>query len=249
LLLGAVIQPTPFARINLNYDKMQSRAATDVTTSNAFTRTSPDSFYHIRGRLTVKPTKWLSLFGTVNDYTAKNDDPFVNHREHMYDFSFGTSIMASESFAVDFNYAHDNFYSRTDICYTATPAPTGAATGGTCATSTSNPLLGTGLYDVPTNFVSGSILWSPTRRFRFNGGVRVNTLNGSAEQLSPLMAPGALQSHFLVPYADAQFNIAPQWTWHGNWTRDDYTENGLQGPLPSRSTSGNITTLGVKYAF
>ena len=77
----------------------------------------------------------------------------------------------------------------------------------------------------------------------------MNSTNGTAEQLNPLMVPGALHSKYTTPFADVEVKIASQWAWHGNWTRDGYSEQGPVGPTASRETSGNILTLGVKYAF
>jgi hypothetical protein len=77
----------------------------------------------------------------------------------------------------------------------------------------------------------------------------LNNVNGQAEMLNPLMVPGALQSQYATPFADLQINIAQGWAWHGNWTHNGYSEQGPQGPLPARNTSGDILTLGVKYAF
>jgi hypothetical protein len=247
-------------RINLDYDNMSSKSANAATPSNTFTREAPDKSYHIRGRATVKPAKWINFAVTGNDYSAKNDDPEVNHTEHNRDVSFAASIIPMESLSFDFNYAHDDVFSETDICYiftaTATaPLPPGATNSGTCVATAANPggapnlYLGNGYYDAPSNFFSGSLNYAPSRYLHFNGGIRLNDVNGSAEELNPFMIPGALQSKYLTPYTDVLINIAPQWSWHGNWTHNAYTEQGPQNYLPGRATHGDTLTLGVKYAF
>jgi uncharacterized protein YneR len=261
LILGAVLQPSHMVRINVNYDGMNSASATSTTLSNTYTREAPNKTYHFRARATVKPAKWINFAVAGNDYWAKNDDPFVNHSEHNHDVSFATSITPAEGLSFDFNYAYDDVFSNTDLCYVFTanpnaPLPVGAVNNGTCVKTAANPngattlLLGTGHYDAPSNFVSGAVNYAPTKLFRFNGGVRLNSVNGTAEMLNPYMAPGALQSNYLTPFADVQAHIAPQWTWHGNFTYDGYSETGARSPtLPARNTHGNILTLGVKYAF
>ncbi|MGA3081214.1 MAG: hypothetical protein ABSD44_07505 [Terracidiphilus sp.] len=260
LLLGAVVQPSHLFRVNVNYDQMRSKSATAATITNTFTREAPDESYHIRVRATVKPAKWIDFAVTGNDYSAKNDDPFVNHLEHNHDFSFGASIHPNDQLSLDFNYAYDDVYSKTDLCYifTATaahPLPPGAANSGTCVNTAANPdgspslYLGAGRYDAPANFFSGSFNYAPAKNVRLNGGVRLNNVNGSAEELNPLMVPGALQSHYLTPFADAEYKLAQQWAWHGNWTRSQYTEQGPQGLLAPRNTTGDVVTLGVKYAY
>lgn len=111
-------------------------------------------------------------------------------------------------------------------------------------------LLGDAYYHVPAKLFSRSLNYVPTKYVRIFAGARVNSVNGQAEELNPNMTPGALQSRFLTPFADMQIRIAAQWQWHGNWTHDWYTENGLQNSLlPARNTHGDIVTLGVKYAF
>jgi hypothetical protein len=260
LLLGAVLQPARIFRLNVNFDTMNSKAKNSDTPSNTYTREAPNSLYQLRVRAAVNPSKWMSLAGSVNDYSAKNDDPLVNHTEHNRDFSFSAAVNPVEQFGFDIAYAHEDVFSQTDICYAFTPnpqapLPSGAANSGTCTVAnspdTGDPsyYLGKGSYDAPVNFFSGAIRYSPSRLFNFMGGARLNYTNGTAEFLNPLMVPGALQSHFITPFADAEFKIASQWSWHGNFTRTKYSELGPAGSLASRNTSGNVTTLGVKYAF
>jgi hypothetical protein len=270
VLLGAVFQPTHVVRINLNYDQMRSKSATSATESNTYTREAPNKALHFRARATVRPAKWINFAVASNTYSAKNDDPLVNHKEHNHDFSLGTSIMPMDGLSFDFSYAHDDVYSRTDLCYifvgTATypvPNPTTASTG-TCLQTAANPTgtlpppgttvanqlyLGSGLYDAPTTFFSGSVNYAPSKYLHISAGERVNSTNGTAEQLNPLMVPGALQSTYVTPFADLEIHIASQWAWHGNWTHDGYHEHNEQGLLPSRNVYGDILTLGVKYAF
>jgi hypothetical protein len=259
-ILGIVIQPSRMVRVNVDYDSMNSKGSNAMTPSNSFTREAPDKENHLRARASVKPAKWINLAITSNDYSAKNDDPLVNHVEHNRDLSFATSIIAGDGLSLDFNYAHDSVFSVTDICYPFTPTateplPPGAANTGTCVLTASNPggspslYLGNASYNVPTNFFSGALSYSSPKYFRFNGGVRLSASNGQAEMLNALMVPGAIQSKYLTPYTDMQINIASQWAWHGNWTHDAYAEGGPIGYLPSRNTHGDIFTVGVKYAF
>jgi hypothetical protein len=193
---------------------------------------------------------------TGNGFWGKNDDPLVNHQEHNYDISFATQVVPTETLSFDFSVAHDDVYSKTDLCYlySATPVPYGDTNGGTCVptadnpTATSNLLLGNGYYSAPSTFISGAMTWAPTQRVHLNGGARVNTVSGQAELLNPYMVPGALQSQRLSPFADMQFLIAPQWTWHGNWNHEGYSDSGGFGPAP-RNFHGDIVSLSVKYAF
>jgi hypothetical protein len=273
-LFGAVIQPSKMVRVNVNYDMMKSKyasgsavdaesASAALTPGNTFTRVMPDRSYHVRVRATIKPAKWIDMAATANDYMAKNDDPMVNHTEHNDDISFAASIHPNEQLSLDFNYAYDSVSSSTNLCYIFTananaPLPSNAYNMGSCTTTNSptgyggsaSLYQGYGTYNAPTNYFSGTINYTLSKDLHFNGGVRLNDVNGSAEQLNPLMAPGGLQSHYLTPFADVEYKIAPEWAWHINWVHDDYNERGAWSPtLPSRTTQGDIVTLGVKYAF
>ena len=259
LLLGGVVQPSHAFRLNVNYDTMHSKSANAATTSNTYTREAPDMIIHLRLRMTVIPAKWINFAVTGNDYSAKNDDPLVNHLEHNHDFSFAAQIIPTQTLSLDFNYAHDDVFSTTDLCYvyvaTATaPLPPGATNAGTCVPSANNPgatsnlYLGSGYYDAPETYFSGALSYTPAKYFRFNGGASLNSQSGQAEQLNPLMVPGALNSKVVTPFTDLLVNIAPQWAWHGNWIHHSYTEAGGPGPAP-RNFHGDVITLGVQYAF
>lgn len=267
LLIGAALTPSRAYRFNVNFDTLDWKSANSSTPSNTYTREANDKVYHVRVRGQLNPAKWINFGAAFNDFEGRNDDPLVNHREHNRDFSLGTQINPVEQLSLDFNYAYDDVFSVTDLCYifvaTATyPLPPGTQSSvGTCLQTTDNPggtlptqpassqlNLGNGRYDAPVNFFSGTINWSPSKYFRAIGGARVTDTNGSAEFLNPLAVPGALQSKVISPFADLVVNIAPQWAWHGNWVHHGYDEAGGPGPA-SREFHGDVVTLGVRYAF
>jgi len=268
-IFGAVMQPAKAVRVNINYESLASAYASGAAIdgeatgtpqlgpSNTFTRIAPNKAYRIRARATIRATSWLNLAISGNDYSGKNDDPMVNHVERNHDFSFGASIQASDKLSVDVNYAYDTVFAQTSLCYiySATPVPLGASNSGACVQSAANPegasslLLGSGTYNAPANFISGSLSYVASRTLKLSLGSRLNNSSGNAEQLNPYMVPGGLRSTYLVPYADAVYNISPEWAWHGNFVYDEYSENGPMGTLASRNTHGHVLTLGVKYAF
>jgi hypothetical protein len=259
MIVGAALIPSRAFRLNVNFDTLNWRSADSNTTpSNTYTREAPDKVYHLRARATVNPAKWINFAVTANDFEGKNNDSLVNHLEHSHDFSFATQITPNEKFSFDLNYAHDDVFSETNLCYVFTPnanygVPAGAVDrAGTCANTTltaaTPDYLGNGWYDAPVNFFSAAISWAPSKYFRYNGGARVTDTNGTAEFLNPLMVSGALQSKVVSPFSDLVVNIAPQWAWHGNWVHHGYDEAGAPGPAP-RSFHGDVVTLGVRYAF
>jgi hypothetical protein len=250
MLLGGVVQPSRVFRLNVNYDMMWSQSSNSTTTpSDTYTREAPNKIEHLWGRALVKPAKWINLAVAGGTYSAENNDPLVNHKEHNQNISFGAQLIPAESMSLDFNYGYDDVFSVTDLCYATTaPPPTAIANTGTCAyTAGSNKYLGNGYYDAPVNYFTAAFNYS-SKYFRVGLGGRFNDVNGSAEMLSPYQVPGALQSKYITPYADLAINIAPQWSWHGNWNHPDYNESGPAGPA-TRDFKGDIFTLGVKYAF
>lgn len=263
MLLGTVFQPQKNVRATVNYEMMRAASANSLTTANTYTREAPDRINHVRGRLQSKPNNWINFAVTGNAYWAKNTDPLVNMQQHNYNVSFSSQVEARDNLSFDLALSRDAVYSRTDMCYlySLTAAPYGdPGSQGTCLQTAANPTgtlntaavtsqlrLGNGYYSAPSTFFSGSFNYSPVRKVKLAGGVRVTDVNGEAELLNPYTVPGALMSTILEPYADAQFAIAPEWTWHGNWTRHGYYET--DGGPSARSFEGDVVTLGVKYAF
>jgi hypothetical protein len=254
LLMGGVVQPSAVFRMNVNYDLMNSHSSNSTTTpSNTYTREAPNKIQHVRARALVKPAKWINFAVAANDFTAENNDALVNHKEHNQDISFAVQVIPEESMSLDFNFAHDDVYSVTDLCYLTTGPTNGNTNAGTCTPANSpgaatNLLLGNGYYHAPVTYFTGAFTYAPSKYFNLGIGARVNDVSGSAEMLSPYQVPGALQSKYVTPYANLVVNIAPQWSWHGDWNHQSYTESGPDGPAP-RDFKGDIFTLGVKYAF
>jgi hypothetical protein len=268
-LAGVAVQPSRQFRFNLNYEGMTSKSSNSATTpSNTYTREAPNSIQHVRFRTMYNPKHWVNLALTFNNFSAKNDDPLVNHKEHSRDFSFATQFIPLETLTLDLGYARDSVFSQTDLCYifTATPnaaVPGGAANSGTCVpsadnpTATSNLFLGTGAYDVPTNFYNGAVTYAPSKYFKYSGGVRITGNGGQATLLNPYNPTGSISSTVVSPYSDLSINIAPQWSWHGYWVHHGYKEDGgpggslpvAGGVIPSRNFHGDVVTLSVKYAF
>jgi hypothetical protein len=255
-LVGAVIQPAQILRLNIDYEGMSSSSANSVTPTNTYTREMPNSIEHIRVRALVKPEKWLNFAVAYNGYDAKNNDPLVNHVQHNHNFSFGAQVTPTETLSLEFNYAYEDIFSRTDLCYQFTPnpqapLPPGAVNAGTCTAANggnSSLYLGNGYYDAPVNFFLGGANWAPTKYLNIYGAARVTDTSGAAEMLNPLMQTGSLGSTIVDPYVDVQVRVAPGWWWHGNWQHQGYNESGGVGPAP-REFHGDIYTLGVKYAF
>jgi hypothetical protein len=269
---GAVLEPNRMVRVNVNYEAGSSKSASSTTMSNEFTREMPNETQHLKVRATLKPAKWVNFAASGNLYYGQNDDPLINSREHNQNVSGAASITPMEGLSFDLAYGYDEAYSVIDSCFewgATTPAdnkavPFGATSTATCSASNSPATGGASFlyfnnyYKAPSGYYMGAVNYAPIKQVRFNGGVHMNSVHGSADILNPIQTPGSLVSRSLKPFADAEVKIAPQWAWHGNYT---YTGYGEQGPLnavvngltsnglPSRNMHGNVLSLGVKYAF
>jgi len=251
LLLGGVIQPSPVVRVTVNYDAMFSHSSNSTTTpANTYTREEPNKIQDFRARAQVKPAKWVNFAVAGRVYGAQNNDPLVNHKEHNNDISFAAQVMPTEGVSVDFDFAHDDVFSVTDLCYTTNPPPTAAPQSGTCTYTSDgdNPYLGNGYYKAPMTYFTAAFNYTSPKYFHMGVGARLNNVSGAGEMLSPYQVPGSIDSKYFQPFADLTIHIAPQWAWHGNWNRYKYTESGPTGPAP-RDFNGDVFTLGVKHEF
>lgn len=237
-LFGAALQPTTNWRINANFDLMSS--------DNAYTRISPRHIDHLRIRSTYKPNNWLNLSVAGSDYEAKTSMSGSNHADHARNIASAATISPSTKYSFELDYAYDNIFSRTDICYLYTPTPTGSTV---CPMAGGTYLLSNGYYDQPTHTGGFHVTLAPVTKFRANVGYRMTAVNGKSEMLNPRQVPGSLQSQYQTPFADVSFDLAPQWTWKGAWNYYGYGEGSPIGPVAPRSFRGNVYTLSVKYAF
>jgi hypothetical protein len=240
-LFGAALRPTPLLRLNLNAELMYA--------DKSFTRISPRQMQHYIMRTTYKPKPWLTVAGTVNIRESRDNVRTVNHLEHNRDFSFGTSIAKSDRWSIDFNYSYDDVFSSTIECYASTPAPPSATTAPAVCVTAATPFASTGYYNAPTQFVSFGFMLNPVKRLHLNGGYRVSAVNGTTDTINVREVPGSLQSQFHTPYANVAYDIAPNWSWKGDYNYYGYGEAGPSGPTLPRSFHGNICTLAVHYAF
>jgi hypothetical protein len=240
-LFGVALRPTPQWRVNFNVDAMYA--------DNSFTRISPRQLQHYVLRTTYKPHPWLTLAGTVNIHESRDNIQTVNHLEHNRDFSFGAFVSPSDRWSVDLNYAYDSIYSTTVECYTSTPAPPTAGIAPPVCAAAGTPLLSNGYYNAPTQFGSLGFMVAPVKRVRVNGGYRMTAINGNTDFINIRQVNGSLQSQFQSPYAGVAVDMAPNWTWKGDYNYYGYGEGTPIGPTLPRSFRGNVYTLAVRYAF
>jgi hypothetical protein len=237
-LFGLSFQPTSNLRLNFNMDATYADAS--------FTRISPRQTQHYVGRGLYKPKPWMTFSGAINIFQSRNNVDTVNYLHHANDYSFGVVVAKPDArWGLDMNYSYSDVYSSILECYVSTPPPSGSSP----CTFAPGYLESTVLYNQPTNFGSIGIILNPVKRVHTNFGYRMSAVNGNETLLNPRQVPGSLQSQWQQPYFNLAIDIAPQWTWKGNYNYYSYGEGTPIGPTLPRSFRGNVVTLAVNYSF
>ena len=240
-LFAAALRPLPDLRINFNFAGMSA--------DNAFTRIDPRQLYQYIVRASYKPRTWLSVSGAINIFNSQDNVQTVNHKEHNRDYSFGTSIIPSEKWSIDMSYSYNSVYSTTLECYPSTPPPPDAGTAPPVCVEAGTPYSSNGYYNAPTNFGSIGFTLNPVKRVHATAGYRMSAVNGTSDMINVRQVPGSLQSQWQSPYGGIYVQIAPKWTWKGDYNYYSYGEGTPIGPTVPRSFRGNVYTLAVNYAF
>ena len=240
-LFGAILRPLPDLRINFNFAGMYA--------DNAFTRIDPRQLYQYVVRAAYKPRTWISVSGAINIFNSQDNVETVNHKEHNRDYSFGASIIPSEKWSIDMSYSYNSVYSTTLLCYPSTPPPPDAGTAPPVCSEAGTPYSSNGYYNAPTNFGTIGFTFNPISRVHARAGYRMSSVNGTSDAINIRQVPGSLQSQWQQPYGGIAVEIAPKWTWKGDWNYYSYGEGTPIGPTLPRSFRGNVYTLAVNYAF
>lgn len=240
-LFGLTLQLTRQWRLNAKVE-----AGYD---DQVYTQISPRQLYRVHLQTRYKPREWATLIGTFHDVERRDNVALVNHLDHIRSLSMGASVMARPRYGFDLNYGYGDVFSRTTLCYAATPAPAGAGAGAAPPDCGTNTNLGTGYYDAPTQYGSFSFTWAPVKTLRANAGYRISAVNGSTEFLNPLEVPGSLRSKYQSPVIDIAWTFHPGWTWKGGWNYYGYGEDGPVGPTAPRDFHANVATLALHYEF
>ncbi|WP_263368889.1 outer membrane protein [Edaphobacter bradus] len=240
-LFGLVLRPTTQLRVNFNADAGSA--------DNSFTRASPRKLQHYIVRTTYNPRPWLNLAGTINILESNDNVQTVNHRSHNQDFSFAANISRSEKWGADLNYAYDSVFSRTDECFISSEPAAGAQPSPGVCQDAGLPLQVNGYYDQPTQYGSIGFVFTPVKKIHAAAGYRISSVNGTAPPINIRQVPGSLQSDYQTPYFNLSYEIAPNWTWKGDYNYYSYGEGTPIGPTLPRSFHGNVFTLAVRYAF
>jgi hypothetical protein len=242
-LFGIATQPTAQLNIKLNVEAMSG--------DKSFTQISPRQLQHYVLRTIYRPNSMVSVAGAVNWLESRNNVEYVHHLAHARDFSFGTTIDPGNKWSLELNYAYDNDFSRTDICYYSTSPLPGA---GSCSIPGSpdvnlQPFFGNGYYNAPSHFGSMSLALAPTKKLQFHSGYSVSASTGASEILNERQVQGSLNSDYHQPFTDVAYEIFPSWYWKAAYNYYGYGEGGPAGPTLPRGFHGDMFTLSVRHDF
>jgi hypothetical protein len=240
-ILSVTFQPTRQWRIN---GKVEASYA-----DKAYTQISPRALQRYRIQTRYKPREWATITGSFNDLERRDNIYLVNHLDHNRNFTLGAVLMPNPRYGLDLSYGYSDVFTRTTLCFAATPPPIGPGAGAAPPDCGTNTNLGTGYYDAPTQYGSFGITLTPVKKLRLGAGYRMSAVNGTTEFLNVLQVAGSLQSQYQTPYANVAWTVHPGWVWKANWNHYEYEEGGPVGPTSPRDFKSEVLTLAMHYEF
>ncbi len=231
---------------------------------NSFTTVLPRQFKQYRAHSIYRPTGKVTISGSFSDrerhnntFVGSQDEPYVapvDHVDYARIGSVTTVIAPNEHFSFDLSYSYNRVYAATNICFSngATATAPGAATvtasgaPNVCppaaGSTTPSTWYGRDFMDAPTQFGSGSVIFTPTDRVRASLGYTASDVNGSRFFNDARDVNGSMVSLYQTPFAKVSFTIRPGLVWNAEFNYFDYSEGGVSGSaLCSTATSATAT--------
>jgi hypothetical protein len=259
---------------------------------NAFTPVGARQTKHYRMHTLYKPKPWATFSGAFNDMerhnntnnaqadvalfvppsttpgpngTASTGTPYegpLQHVDHSRVASFGAVITPNEHYGFDFNYAHSDVYTATNICYlngataslpgavqsaTSTICPNIWGRGATGVTESNGTALSEwfarDFMDAPTQYGSVALNLSPNKVIHSNVGYRISSVKGTRFFNDARDVNGSLVSSYQSPYASVAWTVHPGWIWKAQYDYFDYGEGGPSGSPYCSSTTSLTATI------
>jgi hypothetical protein len=251
-ILNAAFRPTSQWKVNGSVEIAYA--------DNALTPIGARQTKHYRFHTTYKPKPWATLSGTFNDLERHNNtynsgtpnlDGPLRHVDYSRNVSLGAVLAPGEHFAFDVNYAYQDVYMSTNVCYFSAASVTIPGTASTTTTGAPNlcPSLLTDwgpvkdFMDAPTQFATIGGTYSPNKALRSGLGYRVSAVNGNQFFADAQQVNGSLHSTYQSPYVNIAWTIHPGLVWRAEYNYYGYGEGGPSGaPFCSTST---LTTSAV----
>lgn len=255
-------------RVTNNWDINGSIEA--LYDDNAFTAMSPRQVRHYRVHTKFRPAKWATFTAAYNDmerHNNTNNEPStgapsyygpLDHVDYSRTASIGGVLTPGEHLALDFNYAYNDVYTATNICFsdmdssfvglagTAVLTSTGAPS--VCVTSSTAALWQARAFmDAPTQHGSVGVVVNPDEKLTYTLGYRVSAVDGSQFFTDARAVNGALQSTYQTPYVNINWKQRPGLIWKAEYNYSGYGEGGPSGAQYCTTTfltAANVSTIG-----
>jgi len=234
--------------VGFSYAKgMRFRASFDgefYYADNTFTRIAPRHMQLYRIRATGKPKDWATLGGAIWIRNDSNNTADIGHTGHNRNYSFSAVLAPpTASWGLDLNYAYNNIFSQTNICFVSTPVPATALDCG--APFLQSP----SVYKENINYGGASIYLKPFSRLTLNAGYTLTSTSGSTLILNPNSPTGPLSFNYTLPMVMVQFDLTKRLSYKTGWNYYDYNEKSDPGPTLPRDFHGNTFTLSLRYSM
>jgi hypothetical protein len=169
----------------------------------------------------------------------------LKHVDYSRTVSVTGMITPNDRLAFDFDYAYNDVYTATNICYAAqdsgmlagTTSPYFAAaasvdsTGAplTCQTSststTPSQWWARSFTDAPTQYGSAGIVFTPRDKLKWGAGYHANGVRGSQFFTDARAVNGSLHSTYQTPYANVNWTLHPGLVWKAEYNYFAYSED------------------------
>jgi len=237
-LIGFSARPTDQFRISAD--------AEFFSADNTFFRITPRHLQDYRIRVNYKPQTWVNLSAAVRILENRNTTADVGNLQHNRSYAFsGVFAPPTAKWDLDVSYNYNDIFSRTNICFVATPniAPPGTITCGT-------PFLsGLSVYSEISHFASGSFVIRPWKRVTAGVGYALTSTAGNTTLLNPIAPTGPLAFNYHLPTASLAIQLSKNLTYKAGWNYYDYNEKSDPGPTLPRDFRGNAFTLSLRYSM
>ncbi|HEX7288956.1 MAG TPA: hypothetical protein VF532_22415 [Candidatus Angelobacter sp.] len=211
---------------------------------NTFTRIAPRHFQLYRIRFTGKPKDWVTYGGAIWIRNNSNNTADIGNTGHNRNYSFSAVLAPpTASWGLDLNYAYNNIFSQTNICFVATPVP---ATALSCGAPFQ---LAPSVYKESINYGGASVYLKPFRKMTLSAGYTITSAVGSTLILNPNSPTGPLSFNYTLPMAMVNFDITKKLSYKTGWNYYDYNEKSDPGPTLPRDFHGNVFTLSLRYSM
>jgi hypothetical protein len=236
---------------------------------NALTPIGPRQLKQYRFHTTYRPKTWATINGAYTDRERHNNtfnaqeeiaggQPYqgpINHIDYSRVASVGTSLMPSEHYGFDLNYAYTRVYTASNVCFnngatatlpgTATLTASGAPAvcPGIFARGSTTQLaswLGRDFQDAPTQSLSAAVTLSPNAKVHSSLGYRLSDVNGTRFFNDARDVNGSLNSNYQSPFVSFAWTQRQGLIWKAEYNYFGYGEGGPSGPtLCSTTTAVN----------